>query len=341
MVKYEDFLKKNECKAILSSINYSQDIIKKLTDDLLRVLGEDSGKKYTIVITGSFGRNEASNKSDLDIFLFCDKEEDITHVESEVKGIEECIKKYVVEDTGDTGTFGTDKIVSFASLLENIGGKDDLNQLLTRRILFLLEGRSIYNRALFEKYRKELIEKYLQPTSDDDSKIDKYLLNDIIRYYRTVTTDFQHKIDSGGKSWGLRNIKLKFSRKFLYFAGIAAVGCASSDESPEYDKRVRSLLLSLGTDPLQRIFNVCQTKLAGKDSSTLNDIFSDYNYFLERISDEGKRKSLEMIKKKEDRRGSELYLELSNKSMDFTVNLHKLLKSLFDESHAIHLALIF
>ncbi|MFJ5507163.1 nucleotidyltransferase domain-containing protein [Pectobacterium jejuense] len=324
--------------AIASAINYSEDTIKKLTIDLLEVLGDDSSAEYTIVTTGSFGRNEASPESDFDLFLFCEKEENKEDIQSKATLINECIKKYVTKDTGSTGTFGADEVVSFESLLKNIGGSEDTNKLLTRRMLFLLEGISVYNSALFESYRKTLINKYLKSSSD--GKIDKYLLNDIIRYYRTITTDFQHKIDSDGKSWGIRNIKLRFSRKILYFAGIIAIGYAS-DKEQDVTTRVSLLSSLLDTAPLERIFEIYKEKLSENDYDILERIFSDYNCFLECISNKEKRQLLENIKTKEERLDVALYTELSENSSNFTYNLHILLKSLFDDNHAIHVALIF
>lgn len=324
--------------AIKTAINYSEETLIKLKLDLSNALGDDSNAEYTIVTTGSFGRNEASAESDFDLFLFCKTEESKEAIQSKAEIINECVKKYVFKDTGSTGTFGAEEVVSFDNLLKNIGGAEDTNKLLTRRMLFLLEGRPVYNEPLFETYRKTLINKYLKSSSD--GKVDKYLLNDIIRYYRTITTDFQHKIDSGGKSWGVRNIKLRFSRKILYFAGVIALGYAS-DKEQDLTNRVGLLSSLLDTPPLERIFEIYKERLDEKGYDNLQRIFSDYNGFLGSISDKDKRLSLESIKTKDERLDVTLYTELSETSANFTYNLHLLLKSLFDDKHAIHLALIF
>lgn len=333
---YKDFYEKYT--AISSAINYSESTLDSLKKDLLEVLGDDSSAEYTIVTTGSFGRNEASAESDFDLFLFCEKEDIRESIELKAELINNCVKKYVAKNTGSTGTFGADEVVSFESLLKNIGGADDTNKLLTRRMLFLLEGISVYNNTLFESYRKTLINKYLKSSSD--GKIDKYLLNDIIRYYRTITTDFQHKIDSDGKSWGIRNIKLRFSRKILYFAGIIAIGYAS-DKEQDVSSRVLLLSSLLDTAPLERIFHIYDEKINTKDYDILERIFGYYDYFLKNISNKEQRLLLENIKTKEDRLDVPLYTELSENSGHFTYQLHMLLKSLFDDNHVIHTALIF
>ncbi|EKZ2231317.1 TPA: nucleotidyltransferase domain-containing protein [Klebsiella pneumoniae] len=334
---YEDFYERYP--AISTAIKYSEETLKNLKADLLAALGDEVDAAFTIVTTGSFGRNEASTESDFDLFLFCEKEDGREAIQSNADAINQCIKRYVAKDTGSTGTFGAEAVVSFESLLKNIGGDEDTNKLLTRRMLFLLEGVSVYNHSLFESYRKTLINKYLKSSSD--GKIDKYLLNDIIRYYRTITTDFQHKIDSDGKSWGVRNIKLRFSRKILYFAGIIALGYAS-DQEEDVNNRVNLLSSLLETPPLERIFEIHNLRIDdSKGHDTLERIFSDYNLFLESISDKEKRQSLENIKTKEQRLDVPLYTELSEVSATFNDNLYVHLKSLFDDKHKIHLALIF
>jgi len=60
---------------------------------------------------------------------------------------------------------------------------------------------------------------YSLPATDDSmSETSRFLLHDLIRYYRTICVDFEYKTYENGKPWGDRNIKIQFSRKFLYFS---------------------------------------------------------------------------------------------------------------------------
>jgi len=333
---YNDLIKKHT--NIESSISYSNDILLKLKQDLNSMFEEHNDLEFTIITTGSFGRLEASVESDMDLFIFCDKSTTKEFMLGKKEVIEECINKYIKKEAGDTGTFGADAVDVFDNILANIGGNQDTNQSLTRRMLFLLEGKAIYNEPLFDSYKKTLINKYLNSSSD--GKIDKYLLNDIIRYYRTITTDFQHKVDADGKSWGTRNIKLRFSRKLLYFAGIMTIATAS-DQNLGTEERVTYLSSLLEKSPLERVFNIANESSDNNFSETINEIFSEYEYFLLCLGNRDKRDILEDIKDKNERVDKPLYLDLSERSTKFTNNLYQLLKSIFPPEHQIHTALIF
>ncbi|HDR2613446.1 TPA: hypothetical protein QCI19_003493 [Enterobacter ludwigii] len=336
-MSYNDLVEKHT--TIESSISYSKDILSKLKQDLDSMFEVHKDLEFTIITTGSFGRLEASVESDMDLFIFCDKLSTKEFMLGKKKEIEGCINKYIKKEAGDTGTFGAEAVDVFDNILANIGGNQDTNQSLTRRMLFLLEGKAIYNELLFDSYKKTLINKYLNSSSD--GRIDKYLLNDIIRYYRTITTDFQHKVDADGKSWGTRNIKLRFSRKLLYFAGIMTIATAS-DQNLGIEDRVSYLSSLLESSPLERIFNIANES-SDKDfsSETINEIFSEYEYFLLCLSSRDKRDILEDIKDKNGRVDKPLYLDLSERSTKFTNSLYQLLKSIFPPEHQIHTALIF
>lgn len=333
---YSELLRKYT--TIESSISYSNDILSRLKKDLDSMFEANKDLVFTIITTGSFGRLEASIESDMDLFIFCDKSSTKDFMLGKKKQIEECINKYINKKAGDTGTFGAEAVDVFDSILANIGGNQDTNQSLTRRMLFLLEGKAIYNESVFDSYKKNLVNKYLNSSSD--GKIDKYLLNDIIRYYRTITTDFQHKVDADGKSWGTRNIKLRFSRKLLYFAGIMTIASAS-DRNLGTEDRVSYLSSLLEISPLERIFNITNVDSDRDLHEIINEIFSEYEYFLSCLSDRDKRDILEDIKDKNERVDKPLYVDLSERSTKFTNSLYQLLNSTFPSEHQIHKALIF
>lgn len=331
-MSYTEIVKKYEI--ISKSTSYSIDILGKLEGDLQKIFPEKN-LEFTIVTTGSFGRLEASKESDIDLFIFCKKESEKHYILYKKEEIETCIKKYIHKKAGDTGTFGVDAVDVFDNILKNIGGGDDTNKSLTRRMLFLLEGKAIYNKNIFNSYKKTLITKYLNSSSE--GKLDKYLLNDVIRYYRTITTDFQHKVDAGGKSWGIRNIKLRYSRKLLYFAGVMAIAHASETQQ-DITKRTQEISNSLDIPPLERIYNISHGKAKPE---LIENIFCQYEFFLSCISDPKKRASLNDIKDKSDRLKSPLYNQLSEKSTEFTDNLYKLLNNVFEKNNQIHTSLIF
>jgi hypothetical protein len=81
-------------------------------------------------------------------------------------------------------------------------------------MLLLLEGEWLVNEAGFHSLRREILQRYIGDKMTDH-QLSLFLLNDVIRYYRTMAVDYEFKTNEGDKPkpWGIRNIKLVFSRK--------------------------------------------------------------------------------------------------------------------------------
>jgi hypothetical protein len=107
-------------------------------------------------------------------------------------------------------------------MIENIGLEEDLNNNLNRRMLFLFESVYATNQASYNAVRKELLDRYLDQ-SVKDFRPPRFLLNDVIRYWRTMCVDFAGKEHEDQRKWGLRNVKLRTARKVLLAGGLLPV----------------------------------------------------------------------------------------------------------------------
>jgi len=329
-VTYQDFIKAYEI--IENHQRYTSEQLDKIRSELVDALeSSDHKDKITIVATGSYGRGEASASSDIDLFILFDSDKLAEEVLStELQNIKIVIEKHVPNDNGDTGTFGMDAILDFKSLLKNIGGELDSNRNMTRRMVFLLEGTWLYGFERFEEYRKELLRQY---TKDTSSKLERFLLNDIIRYYRTIATDFQYKVSEKNKSWGLRSLKLRFSRKILYFAGVVVIAEMVDFKGSE-EERSSEIIKLLNLAALERIFGI------GKVQEQTARIFEHYNNFLTQISDPAKRAELDGLIK-DDRQTSAVYTDIREDTREFSRILARWLCEKYPDDHKIHNALIF
>ncbi|HFT0298924.1 TPA: DUF294 nucleotidyltransferase-like domain-containing protein [Proteus mirabilis] len=338
---YSVFSKKYNQISKLS--DYSNDKLAKIRSSLEKELNDiDFKSNFSVITTGSYGRMEASDESDMDFFIICDSQESKEKILKISTQISESIKEHVPKNTGSTGTFGESAINTIDEILSNIGGQDDSNELLTRRMLFILEGKYIFNNEKFNEYRNILIEKYIEPTKG--IYLDRYLINDIIRYYRTIATDFQFKVDENNKAWGLRNIKLKFSRKMLYYSGIISViHTYLTYKNGKETEKVKILSSILDMSVSERIYYIITFKKNKSDlvlNNKIENLFELYDMFLEKISDKDNRVELESIKK-ENRSENHLYSVLNDKSKAFTKNLFELTCSISEEKDEILEFLIF
>ncbi len=108
-----------------------------------------------------------------------------------------------------------------------IGGQDDTNRNLTLRMLLLLESVSIGDDIVRQRVMRAVLRRYLADdpgwTWRSDGKIPRFLLNDAVRFWRTMAVDFADKFhDQAGEKWALRNAKLRFSRRLIFLTSVLA-----------------------------------------------------------------------------------------------------------------------
>ena len=272
---------------------------------------------------GSYARREASEESDIDYLVISGEGEVASDTEARVSTI---IREIVRIDPSTTGPFA--KSVAHGDFLKNLGGDLESNHSLTRRLLLMLEGEYLSEGDRFRDLRSELIEKYVDATPKDH-QLALFLLNDIIRYWRTMTVDYMYKTAEASKPWAIRNIKLIFSRKLLYASGLFAIG-ATVDKGKQAKIDLLTELFDL--TPIDRLVRIC-----GRDASSA--MLRSYGHFLEEMEKPSIRTHLKGIKKgdHEDR----IFRDLKNGGHAFTRELLTVCEATFHSTHPIHRAVIF
>lgn len=283
------------------------------------------GKSYSVLTGGSFARGEASPESDLDWFVICDTPEATAEAHRDLPAIASVLERSVPKPPSTGGAFA--KVELIDEMARNIGGEDDKNSKITRRVLYLLEGAYLHDEERFLQYRDQILGKYIQPTISDHTFC-RFLLNDLIRYYRTICVDFEHKTREENKAWGTRNIKLIFSRKLLYFSGVLA---AAETWQYTYTSKMEKIRGLFALTPIRRIETVC--------GSRADRALSAYGEFLKKLSDPSVRMMLDSTTDVRAQQ-SDAFRLLKNEGHHFSLLLTKLLKDTYDEAHPIHNALV-
>jgi hypothetical protein len=225
-------------------------------------------------------------------------------------------------------------------IVHEIGGEDDTNSNTTRRVLLLLESWPIGSREAYDRVRRQILKRYLQ---DDHGlrrgsgrlSVPRFLLNDLTRYWRTVTVDFVYKQRAeAGHKWALRNAKLRMSRKLVFASGLLRCFFCNLDHdaaparqvlaAPQHDvsKLIIYLEDQLKQTPLMLLARaVCRPAI---DKSTGRKLFTSYDRFLALLDDKNKRDHLVQLTP-DQVETSPVWQEVREISRDF----HTGLKDLF------------
>jgi predicted nucleotidyltransferase len=291
-------------------------------EELDRLLSKEVGK-YTshdtsLVVFGSLARGEWTSGSDLDWTYLIDGEANSDHL-AIVQQIQSVLQqkqnKQKFRPPGPTGTFGN---MAFShDIIHQIGGQNDTNKNTTWRILLLLESRAIgKNTETYERVIRAVIGRYLaednHPLTHNSKRyrVPRFLLNDIVRFWRTMAVDFASKQrDRGGQGWGLRNAKLRMSRKLIFASGLLV--CFSPHLDLVLQSKISTDKNGIKLHLLQHIRNHVElTPLEILEKSIAayripisigKELFDSYAKFLKLLDDTVARKKLENLRSEDSR----------------------------------------
>lgn len=172
----------------------------------------------SIVLMGSWGRQERTPGSD-DDFLVLVGGHPRPDAEPQVHRLDGVLGSGEAKP-GTQGIFGQQIFVG--PLVEHIGLEEDGNANLTQRMLLVLESVPVVGRDAYRRALEQVIDGYVQDHAKD-YRPPRFLLNDLVRYWRTICVDFAGKARAEEQKWGMRNAKLRLNRKLLFAGGLIPV----------------------------------------------------------------------------------------------------------------------
>jgi hypothetical protein len=200
-----------------------------------------------VVLFGSWGREELTEQSDDDWAV-------LGHAPPQVLERVQAVLGGAAREPGQQDLFGL--AFSCEDLVRNIGLDADTNTNLTRRMLLLLESRAVAGHDEYARCFGTVLDAYLGH-GVRDYRPPRFLLNDLIRYWRTICVDFEGKRRGAGgddPKYASRNAKLRTSRKVLFAGGLLPVLLSHTKTAAEMPAFLARWFAAPPTDRLAAAF---------------------------------------------------------------------------------------
>lgn len=219
-MEYLELLRSTDPFKARNSNSRSQ--IEKIRSNFKKTISTTRYGQLSVFVGGSLGRGDVGNNSDLDLFILSQKKgRDIPRIDTlELLAMIIYINKELgYPEFSNDGQYL--RVYSFPDMLDALGSPaDDVQNLFTVRMLLLLESRWIFNKDVYELQIENTIEHYFRDSRGKQSYRPLFLVNDILRYWRTVCLNYELIRNDKNRLWRKKNINLKFSRMLTVFGSV-------------------------------------------------------------------------------------------------------------------------
>ena len=304
-------------------------------DTFLRELDGAEGEEAldaatTVYVTGSAGRGDMGPASDLDPYVVrVDGAVSKTHADKIEGALSGALAKVGLPGLDGDGKYA--RLVTGSSLFDHLGSpEDDSTGALTKRMLLLLESQPLVRPEAYDRLLELTIDAYW---ANADRHPDHYLpivlVNDIVRYWRTVLLNHESRLReksqketlSPEEALALRrysSYKLRVPRCLSCFSALAYLLARTPTEPAHISREDVERMVRLS--PLERLEELLDFPATPGD--TVSALRDRYVGFLER-TEGGKTVLTDSLMS--DRRAVEA---VSREGTEFTEHMFDLIQTL-------------
>jgi predicted nucleotidyltransferase len=246
------------------------------------------GETACVYMTGSFGRGEASEHSDLDLFIVgqgAPEAPALSRLDQILVKADliEANRKLGFPDFSGDGEYLAHHTVG--ELVDTLGKpEDDANNTFTARLLLLLESQPLVGEFAYRRIVDDVIASYWRDYQDNKNRfVPAFLANDVLRMWRTFCVNYEARTQNvppeRKAKRGVKNYKLKHSRLLTCYSGLLYLLAVFSKNGTVTPTDVASMI---GVTPTQRLeWMIAQPELTGA-KNTIGKLMDGYERFLAR-----------------------------------------------------------
>ena len=261
--------------------NFSRMKLAELAKRLRTAKRTDAFSNLTIYAAGSYGRLEASEHSDIDLFFVltnCRNSYEEIRV-PEIRLLSELVDiGYMMSFPKFSNDGHFLKLLFLNDILDNLGSPaDDYYNHFTARMLLLLESTPVYGTGVYSHLLDETVASYFRDYEHHPSDFrPTFLINDIIRFWKTLCLNYEHKRNQQEAratiKHKIKNFTLGYSRLLTCFATVAVLSTYRETISPEDVVKICKMT------PTERLISLGQEKPALMRA--VNEALQLYSWFL-------------------------------------------------------------
>jgi predicted nucleotidyltransferase len=255
-----------------------------LTDAARRLAG-----KACVYLTGSFARGEASQHSDLDLFIVGRSENVDGTAKRTLSRLDEiCVEAELIEMTRKVRVpdfSGDGEYLTHYTIEDLVGAlghpEDDATNTFTARMLLLLESRPLLGADVHEEAVARVLERYWRDFAGREDKfMPGFLANYILRMWRTFCVNYEARTDSEPREKKakrkLKNYKPKHSRLLTCYSALAYLSAAFRARSTVTLHDAKQMV---ALSPTARLESIAETGRA-ETAKLVKEILDCYTQFL-------------------------------------------------------------